>query len=218
MNPRGKNTYELTPKELRILRGLNTPRKVQDFLDRLPINHELQGETYRSPRRVLRDRTAHCFEGALLASAAFLVNGGKALLLDLKTDADAPDIDHVVALFRRRGLWGAVSKTNHVALRYREPVYRTVRELAMSYFHEYFMDNGKKTLRSYSHVFDLGPLLKAGWLTLEEELHDLVDRLDESPHVHILPKGAERELRRADPIERASGKLEEWSRKGKKLH
>src|SRR3989344_5895747 len=131
-------TYGLTRTELVALRRLRTPQKIQDFLNTLPANFELRGETYRSPRGVLRDRTAHCFEGALLAAAAFLVNGEPLLLLDLKTAADVQDTDHVVALFRRRGRWGSVSKTNHAVLRYREPVYRTVRELALSYFHEYF--------------------------------------------------------------------------------
>jgi hypothetical protein len=210
--------YGLAASELHTLRRLNSPGRVQGFLDTLKINYEVRGETYRSPRRVLRDRTAHCFEGALLAAAAFFVNGDRPLILDLKTDEGDRDTDHVVALFRRSGCWGAVSKTNHAVLRYREPIYRTVRELALSYFHEYFLDNGRKTLRSYSRPFSLGPLLRKGWLTDERELEWLVNTLDRSPHVRILPRGAERELRRADSIERAAGKLTEWSKRGKRLY
>lgn len=210
--------YGFTPQELRTLRSLRTPARIQDFLETLPINFERNGETYRSPRRVLRDRTAHCFEGALLAAAALLVQGERPLLLDLKVDERSPDTDHVVTLFRRRGLWGALSKTNHAVLRYREPVYRTVRELALSYFHEYFLDTGRKTLRAYSRPFDLKPHIGQGWLTSETELHWLVDALDDSPHLPVAPKAVFRGLRRADSIEIESGKLTEWSKKtGKRL-
>ncbi|MEY4731866.1 MAG: hypothetical protein RL681_812 [Candidatus Parcubacteria bacterium] len=211
-------TYGLTGKELVALRRLGAPHKVQDFLNTLPTNFELHGETYRSPRRVLRDRTAHCFEGALLAAAAFLMNGEPPLLLDLWTDPAMPDGDHVVALFKRRSYWGAVSKTNHAVLRYREPVYRTVRELALSYFHEYFLDDGRKTLRSFSQPFDLRPYLKRGWLTDEKDLHWLVRALDRSPHERIVPQATVREFRRAEPVEIAAGKLTEWSKKGKRLY
>ncbi len=208
--------HGLTSEELRILKRLNTPVKIQNFLESLSINFELRGETYGSPRRVLRNQTAHCFEGALLAAAALFVQGERPLLLDLRADSRSQDTDHVVALFRRNGLWGAISKTNHAVLRYREPIYRTVRELALSYFHEYFLDNGKKTLRSYSRPFDLRKFLKRGWLTDEEDLFYLVEALDNSPHEHILSKKAVGELRRADSVEIAAGKITEWARSGKK--
>src|SRR5438876_640377 len=101
--------YGLTPSELRFLKKLNTPAKIQDFLETLPANFELRGETYRSPRRVLRDKTAHCFEGALLAAAALLLQGEPPLLMDLYTSPQSKDTDHVIALFRKNGLWGAIS-------------------------------------------------------------------------------------------------------------
>ena len=211
-------THGLTRTELARLHRLNTPQKLQDFLNGLQANFELRGETYRSPRRVLRDKTAHCFEGALLAAAAFLVNGEPPLLMDLWTDPKMPDGDHVVALFKQRGYWGAVSKTNHAVLRYREPVYRTGRELALSYFHEYFLDDGRKTLRTYSEPMNLRPFIKRGWLTDERELHWLVQALDRSPHTAIAPRATVREFRRAEPIERAAGKLIEWSKKGKRIY
>ena len=151
-----KETFKelLTPAEQAVFKKLDSPNKIQDFLDSLPINFELKGETYMSPRRVLRTKTAHCFEGALVAAAALAYHGKKPLLLDLRTSAD--DEDHVVTLYRENGYWGAISKTNHPVLRYRDGVYKTPRELVMSYFHEYFMSkNGKKTLREYSNPFDL---------------------------------------------------------------
>src|SRR3989344_8386310 len=116
----------LSPPERTVFAALNSPKKIQDYLDTLPINFETAGETYMSPRRVIRNQTAHCFEGALLAAAAFSYHGQKPLLLDLVTiDRDE---DHVVALFRENGLWGAISKTNHPILRYRDPVYKSIPE------------------------------------------------------------------------------------------
>ncbi len=134
----------LTPAERSIFRKLSSPQKVQDYLESLATNFELKGETYRSPRRAFRDRTAHCFEGALVAAAAFAFHGQPPLLMDFRSLPDQDD--HVVAPFRQNGLWGAVSKTNHSVLRYRDPVYRDVRELAMSYFHEFYEKYRRKSL------------------------------------------------------------------------
>jgi hypothetical protein len=122
--------YGLTKSELRLLRGLKTPGKIQDYLDSMPINHEPEGDTCLSPRRVIRERRAHCIEGAMLAALALRLHGEPPLVLDLTSNAR--DFDHVIALFKRHNCWGAVSKTNHTALRYREPVYKTLRELVMS--------------------------------------------------------------------------------------
>jgi hypothetical protein len=193
------------PKEFEVLKKLDTPIKVQDFIEALPINFERGGDTCRSPLMTLRAGKAHCMEGALLAAAAFWCHGERPLLLDLKTGRD--DESHVVALFKRHGRWGAVSKTNHAVLRYRDPVYRTLHELAMSYFHEYFLDNGRKTLKSYSKPFDLLKY-KSDWLTNKKHLWGLIDVLDRSPHISIIPRGTK--LRSADPIERKAGKLVQW--------
>ena len=143
-------------------------------------------------------------EGALLAAAIFWYHGERPLLLDLKTTDD--DNDHVVALFKEDNRWGAISKTNHAVLRYRDPVYQDVRELAMSYFNEYFLDSGVKTLRSYSVPFDLS---KFGdeWLITKKNLWNITDALDSSKHISIVPKGGAKHLRRADPIEIKAGKL-----------
>lgn len=198
--PRTSVTY-------RTLKKLNTSEKVQDFLNAMPFNHERDGETYRSVEEALRAGKAHCFEGALIAAAALALHGQKPLLLDLYTNKK--DIDHVVVLFRKNGRWGAISKTNHAVLRYREPVYLSVRELVMSYFHEYFLPDGRKTLVSYSRPFDLRKT-KVDWISSKENLQALVDALDSSPHVPILPKG--HRLRRAEPIEIKAGKITEYKK------
>lgn len=156
----------------------------------------------------MRERKAHCFEGALFAAAALAYHGRKPLLLDLRTIA--PDEDHVVALFREGGLWGAISKTNHAILRYRDPIYKTIRELALSYFHEYILDDGRKTLREYSKPFDVSRFPAEKWLTVEEDLHWLVDALDDSPHFPIAPATALRKLRKAYKEEIAASNITEW--------
>lgn len=161
-----------------------------------------------SPRRVLRENRAHCMEGALLAACAFALQGRRPLLLDL-TSARGDD-DHVVALFQDHGRWGAATKTNHAVLRYREPVYRTVGELAMSYFHEYFLDDGRKTLRSYSRPVDLSRFNRRGWMVDEQDVWYIVDALNQASHTSILRPGQANALRRADKIEIDAGKLTQW--------
>lgn len=199
---------EFNRSEQRLLKRLSTPVRVQDYLETLRANFE---ETCLSPRRVMREGKANCMEGAMLAAAAFWYHGVLPLLLDLK--AVARDQDHVVALFRYRGRWGAVSKTNHAVLRYREPVYRDVRELAMSYFHEYFLHDGRKTLRSYSRPFDLSRFSRRGWMTAEEDVWYVPEALDVVSHQSILTSVMVRRLRRADPIEIAAGKIVQWRRR-----
>lgn len=199
---------EFNKKELKVLKSLNTPQKIQTFLNKLPFRFEKK-DTYNSPRKILRDKKAHCFDGALLGAAALWVNGEKPLLLDLKVAEKKGDVDHVVVLFKRFNKWGAISKTNHAVLRYREPVYKTVRELAMSYFHEYFMNNGEKTLRSFSKPFDLSKF-GAEWLTTEKDLYYLVEALDNSPHTQILSPKQIKNLRRADKIEIRAGEIVEY--------
>ncbi len=193
--------------EFKVLRALDTPRKIQDFLDRLPINKEGHGDTCTSPLVTLRRNRAHCMEGALVAALALWMHGQRPLILDLKTTRD--DVDHLVALYRKDGFWGGITKTNHAVLRYREPIYRDVRELAASYFHEYFTDTGKKTLRSYSRPFDLGSW-NGDWITAEDDLWDLERAIDRSPHRALLTRGQIGGLRRADAIEIRAGKLTEW--------
>lgn len=196
-------------EELFVLRKLRTPEKIQDFLDTIPINFEKNGETNMSPRRVLREKKAHCMEGAILAAATLWLSGQPPLLLDLKTGWG--DTDHVVALFKYKNYWGGITKTNHGVLRYRDPIYRDPRELTMSFFHEYFLDSGRKTLLSYSRPFDLRKVFKKyNWTVSEEDLWDLSVELDESPHTPIVPKGIK--LRPASKTEIEAGKVTEWKR------
>ena len=190
----------LAADERSVFARLSSPTKVQDFVDSVPVNLEETGETILSPRRVLRENRAHCIEGALFAAACFAYHGQPSLILNFQ--ASAIDVDHVVTLFRREGLWGAISKTNHAVLRWRDPVYRTVRELAMSYFHEYLAPNGKKSLRAISRPFDLGRYAPARWVTAEQDLEWLQDKLNELSHAPLLPRGIISRLRDISPLER----------------
>jgi len=205
-----KGLSNFRPKEFSVFKKLNTPVKIQDFIDAIPINFEKNGETCWSPLSVLKHNKAHCLEGALLVAAIFLYHGKKPFLLDLVTTPK--DDYHTVALFKEGNYWGAISKTNHAFLRYRDPVYKSVRELAMSYFNEYFMDSGKKTLRSYSGAFDL---TKFGedWLVAENDLWNIAEAIDNAKHYKILTVKQIRRLRLADPIEIKANKLTQWKKK-----
>ena len=205
----------LSPKEVKVFTALNTPQKIQMYLNKMPINFELKGETYMSPRRVLQHKTAHCFEGALFAATALALLGQKPLLMDIQTIAS--DEDLVIALFKQEGRWGAISKTNHTILRYRDPVYLNPRELAMSYFHEYIMNNGTRSMLTYSAPFDLSRFEAESWVTAEEELDWLVGELDWSRHFPIAPKKNMGLVRKATPVERKALEITEWSEDGKKL-
>ncbi|MCC6934076.1 MAG: hypothetical protein IT406_00040 [Candidatus Yanofskybacteria bacterium] len=200
----------LDRNELRTLRQLRTPVRIQDYLEALKYSFDTGRDALRSPRRVLREGSAHCIEGALLAAAALWVHGERPLLLDLRSAPD--DLDHVVALFRAHGCWGAISKTNHAVLRYREPIYRTVRELALSYAHEYFLDDGRKTMRDYSVPFDMRRF-GHGWITSPDDLWHIAEALDDSPHRLVMSAAQRRGLRKADPVEIRAGKLTVWRRR-----
>lgn len=195
--------------EFRALAKLSTPAKVQDFLDSLPINHEKKIETCSSPLVTLQRGSAHCLEGALVAALAFWMNGRPPLLMDLKTTRN--DIDHIVALFKVGRYWGGVTKTNHAVLRYREPIYRDLRELAVSFFHEYSLPDGQKTLRSYSAAFDLRKYAH-DWIFADEPLWDLERRIDESRHFRLVNARQVAGLRRADEVEIRAGEIVEWKR------
>ena len=205
-----RTMFDLTKQEFSLLKKLSTPAKIQDFLDTVAINCEKQGETCMSPRRVLRENRAHCIEGAMVAAAALWIRGEPPLLLDLKTMPC--DYDHVVALYKLNGYWGAISKTNHSVLRYRDPIYRTVRELALSYFHEYVLNTtGQKTLLSYSIPFSL-KRYGYTWVTAEEELWNVAHDIDVTRHFRIIPKKNARLIRKVGALEMKTGCLAEWTR------
>ncbi len=194
--PRGNHSRRApagwTRAELALLRPLRTPGRVQSFVDSLAYRTE---DAPASPRRVLAERRAHCFDGALFAAAALRRIGHRPLLVDLQA---VRDDDHVLAVFRERGRWGAVAKSNFAGLRFREPIFRSVRELAASYFEQYFNLRGEKTLRNYSVPFDLSRLDALEWSFRDDHLPDIAGRLDGSRHHRLLTPAIERALRRVD--------------------
>jgi hypothetical protein len=196
-------------KEMVLFKKLNTPQKVQDYLNKLKFNFEKNGETCYSPRFVIKHKTAHCMEGAMLAAAVLEFHGYKPLVMDLRSVKPGDD-DHVVAVFKKFNCFGAISKTNHGVLRYREPIYKTVRELALSYFHEYFLNNGQKTLREYSDLLDLRLFDYINWRICENNLFEVPERLDKIKHYKILSDLQIKNLRKADSIEIKAGKLTEF--------
>jgi hypothetical protein len=198
----------LTAREYATLRRLSSPAKVQAFLNAIPINHEIGGETVLSVREVLRQRRAHCIEGAMVAAAALWANGEPPLVVHL--DCDSSDYPHVITVFRRHGAWGAISKTNGAPLRYRDPIYRTLRELALSYFHEYSNRRGHKTLRSYSSPFDMRRLDPTEWVTSSKSCWSTHDRLVELRHFPLISRRQERLLAKRDAFERKASKLVEY--------
>ena len=195
MSGPGSRSWGFTPRELRVLRGVKTPSGVQGLLDAMPYH---LGDTAWSPRRVLRERTAHCLEGAIFGAAALRVLGYPPLLLDFESVQD--DTDHVIAVFRVRGRWGAVAKSNYSGLRYREPVYRGLRELAMSYFEGYVDLRGRRTLRTFSRPVNLARFDRAhaGWMTSERALWWIPEYLVDIPHTRLLTPAMARGLTRAD--------------------
>lgn len=203
-----KNIY--TKAEQKIFDRLKNPEKIQKFLNELKYNFDYT--VCRSPRKVLESRTAYCLEGALFAASAMQYHGYKPLLLDMRPTKS--DYDHVVALFKQDGYWGALSKTNHAVLRYRDPIYKNMRELVLSYFHEYFLDNGIKTLKDYSVPIDLSKIDKRQWQTSDDDLWDVIDFIDEAKHIKILSDKQRKNLRKADDVEIEAGKILQWKPKG----
>jgi hypothetical protein len=199
--PASLNGFNL--REWNTLRGLKTPEKIQRFLDfEIAYNKEEGGATCRSPLRVLRDRKAQCMEGALFGAAALRAQGFPPLLVDLEA---VRDDDHVLAVFRQRGHWGAIAKSNYAGLRFREPVYRTLRELAMSYFEHYFNLAGERTLRTYSRPVNLKRFDRIEWMTAEEDVWVVPEYLCTISHTPLLSNGMERRLSRLDKRSKAAG-------------
>ncbi len=189
---RGINSFGFISSELRILRALKTPAGIQRILDELRYN---LGYTARSPREVLRDRTASCLEGGIFAAAALRVLGFQPLIFDLEAEQDT---DHVIAIFKVRGHWGAVAKSNFTGCRYREPVYRNLRELAMSYFNIYFNLRGERTLRRYSRPVNLARFDHLDWMTTDKPIWFIAEYLCEIPHIQLLTPAMEKRLTRVD--------------------
>lgn len=183
---------EFTANELRKLRSLKTPHGIQRFLDAMPYH---LANTAWSPRRVLRENTSHCFEGAIFAAAALRVNGSPPLILDLEAENDT---DHVIAIYREDGHWGAVAKSNYTGCRYREPVYRSLRELALSYFEVYFNLRRERSLRTFSRPVNLARFDQLEWMTTETPLWFIAEYLFEIHHYKLLSPAMAKKLHRLD--------------------
>lgn len=212
-------TMSFSVDENKILQQLDTPEKIQNYLNTIPFNFEKDGKcTIKSPLRTMRENSAHCFEGALLGAYVLSLQGHRPLIMALIASTTrlrdgGRDFDHCIAPFQINGLWGALSKTNHAVLRYREPVYKTIRELVMSYFHEYFMNDGTKTLRAYTkpiNIHSISKQAKINWHESTEDLWHIDEAIDRSDHCAVAPDEALKHLRKADAIERDAGLLTEW--------
>jgi len=190
-----------TQRELAVLRRLTSPPRIQAFVDELTYRPE---DDPGCPRRVLSERKANCYDGALLAAAALRRIGHPPLLLDMWA---VRDDDHVLAVFKVGGHFGAVAKSNFVGLRYREPMYRSLRELVLSYFEDYFNADGEKTLRAWSGLLDLRRFDHLNWTFSDEPLQYISDRLDARAHWPVLPKRMERRLSPVDPLSLRAGML-----------
>lgn len=202
----------LSAAEARVLGRHRTPERIQQFIADLGPNFELDGDTLRSVRGVLRHRQAHCIEAAFTAACALWLHGDPPLIMDLTAEGDS---DHVVALFRRHGCWGAISKSNHVWLRWRDPVYRSLRELAMSYFHEYVFRD-RKTLRTYSRAFDLSHFPAAVWISGEADCWEVGAALDDSRHHRLITRAQAARLARRDALEVEAGELLQYRTRDRK--
>jgi hypothetical protein len=228
----------LDESELVLFKKLTTPIRIQDYLDTLAINWEKDGSIDMSPRSVIRAGKAHCFEGAMFAALALWLNGEEPLILTV--DVVGAD-GHCIALYKRNGLWGAISKTNHAALRFRDPVYRTVRELVMSYFHECWNDDtGKKNLRGYSGPFNMRRYVphhhkylfsqknkkdeksrkktirrkfwETVWVTDDRNCELLQDDIRYAHSTRLFPDSAIRHFRKPDKMEMVTGTMTEWKK------
>jgi hypothetical protein len=190
-----------TPDEISFLKTMSDPDKIQGFLDSIDYNPVYE---CRSPKWIIRKRSAHCFEGALFAAAALQFHGYKPLIVDLKAYNDD---DHVITVFRVDGYWGSVAKSNFTSLRYREPVYRSLRELVMSYFDFYFNTDGDKSLRSYSLPLDLSIYNSRNWTTTDEDLEYIGDKLEQIRHYPVVNKKMISNLKKASDIMLQAGML-----------
>jgi hypothetical protein len=185
-------TNGFTPAELRKLRSLKDPYGIQRFLDDMPYH---LADTGWSPRQVLRENTSHCFEGAMLAAAGLRVNGYPPLIFDLEAENDT---DHVVAIYRIGGHWGAVAKSNYSGCRYREPIYRTLRELALSYFEGYFNLRRERTLRTFSNPVNMARFDHLEWMTTNKPLWFVAEYLLDIRHLKLITPAVAKRLHRLD--------------------
>jgi hypothetical protein len=202
----------LSKQEISIFRRLKRPEDIQDFITAMPSNAEPDGDTCYSVRTAIAKNRCHCIEGAFIAACALMLIGRPALLLDFQAEGDD---DHVCALFRAGGHWGAISKSNSIWLRWRDPIYRTPRELAMSYFHEYVLKD-VKSLRRVSRPFNIGTYDPAYWITSESDCWDMAGEIDSSPHFPLITSTQARTLRKRDAFEVHADTIKEFGADGRR--
>jgi len=183
----------LTKTELRTFSKLNSPFKIQEFLDSIPYSDE---ERYRCPRSVLQDRKAHCYDGAVFAAASLSMIGYPPLLVDMLPNRR--DDDHILAIFHRNNRWGAVAKSNYSGLRFREPVYRGLRELIMSYFESYYNISAEKTLVGYTVPLNLNRFDKLDWLINDKAMDAIANGLDGIRKYKLLTSAMAKQLSAVD--------------------
>ncbi len=195
------------------MRTFTSPGAIQDYLDSIPFNFETDGETCMSPARVQKEGKAHCLEGAMFAAYHLELLGHRPYILSLKVVDGKGDVDHAIAPFKVNGYWGAISKTNHNVLRYRDPVYKNIRELAMSFFHEYFLtSDGTKTMRGYSKPINLNRFGES-WKSRQDDMWDIAEYIYDAPHTDVV-RSSRKELRKAHSLECHAASIPEWKAKG----
>jgi hypothetical protein len=194
MTAKAAPPFDLTRSEARLLASLTPTFRIQEYLD-TTLLYDTKGGTCRSPRRVIRDGECQCMDGALFAAAALRMQGLPPLILDLEAEQDS---DHVLAVFKTKHGWGAIGRSNYSGLRYREPVYRTIRELVMSYFESYFNLRREKTLRAYSRPVNLARFDSIRWMTSEEDLWEIPNHLVRIPHTQIATRPTIKTYSRVD--------------------
>lgn len=197
--------FGFSSSEARILSRLRTSMLIQRYLDSIDYNLRKGGETCLSPRMVIRERKADCIEGAIFAAAALRFHGHAPLIVDLTAVRDE---DHVIAVFKRFGHWGAIAKSKYTGLRYREPVHRSIRELALSYFEDYFNPAGEKTLRRFSAPVNLSMFDSSNWMTTQKSVFFIAEHLVGVRHRSLLTRGMVRNLDKVTPIQKEAGELE----------
>lgn len=201
----------LTVAEKKLFKKLSTAIKIQDYLDSIPFNYEKNGETCMSPRQLIKQKKAHCIEGALFAGAVLWFHNKEPLLINFKVN-DARDQDHIITVYSKNGYYGAISKTNHNVLRFRDPVYKTIRELVLSYYHEYFLNKtGKKTLLGYTKPISLKKF-GTSWITSTKDLWEIAEYMYDAPIIHIVPKKNKKFIRKACDTERKGASILEWKK------
>lgn len=187
-----RNTRMWTDEEIGIFQPLSSPFAIQAFLDQIPYSSD---PIYRCPRSVIRDRKAHCFDGALFAAAALRRLGYVPRVLDMLAERDD---DHLLALFQDGGSWGSIAKSNFVGLRFREPIYKSLRELVMSYFEDFYNIEGEKTLRGYTLPLDLSEFDGIDWMMRDEGLDEIANALDRQRKFAVVSKAQTERLQKMD--------------------